>query len=398
MGRRSNLFLVDETLKITDCLHKAGLDVSTRPMLPQMKYAPPAPSNDAYLQKLHALQQLAQKQTPKPCILVDKDGLYLDFCFFAPATKFCTLKTTEYSPIYLESCNLAVQNFFDTKQKADALHNAKNSLLTKVGQSVTKAKKGVQTLLTQIEQAQDAPKNQLYGELLTAYMYQIKYGDTTAQCLNYYDNTMVTIPLDAKKSPSQNAQSYFTRYQKKQRTIQISTQKLQEAQTHLEYLRSIECLVQNADSMDTLQTLLEECVVAKIAPPPNKKHTAQTSEPRKFLVDGYTVLIGKNNLQNDVLVRKSHSTDLWLHASQIHGCHGIIKPNDRTKPIPLPTIQKVGSLVAFYSKAKSNDKIPVDYCPIKNVTKPRNSPPGKVVYQNQKTIWVDAVCTVQETL
>jgi predicted ribosome quality control (RQC) complex YloA/Tae2 family protein len=118
-----------------------------------------------------------------------------------------------------------------------------------------------------------------------------------------------------------------------------------------------------------------------------QKKVNQTSQPRQFVIDGFVVNVGKNNLQNDLIIRRASSTDIWLHAQKIHGCHAIIVA--KPKPPNLQTITKVAQIVAFFSKAKQTDKVPVDYTQIKNVTKPRGSKPGAVVYVNQKTLWVN---------
>lgn len=449
MGRRSNIILVNSQNKITDCLHKASIDQSTRPMFPGIAYQKPPSNNPEYLQKLNQQKILARSIPMQPCIVVAPNNAFIDFCFCTQWEMFCNTKfsmsthlsnensttppsTTPLSslqqptpsplqaslpiehsskanakaldpyatpqqanalqPTLLQCDTLssAIDQFYTQKLQCDILQNTRQKMLTQINHSVQKLKKNIQVLQAQLDSASDAEKNKLYGELLTAYMYQVKYGDSQATCLNYYDNTTVTIPLDSKKSPAQNAQNYYHRYNKKVRTIKVSTQKLEESTAQLDYALSLIVTIQQATTLDDLQSIAEECVASGHMPPSTKKSASMlASEPRKFLIDDHTLLIGKNNIQNDQLVRKSHSLDIWLHASQIHGCHGVIKPKDRSKPVSLATIQKAAQLVAYYSKAKSNDKVPIDYCPIKNVSKPRGSLPGKVIYHNQKTIWVN---------
>jgi hypothetical protein len=106
-----------------------------------------------------------------------------------------------------------------------------------------------------------------------------------------------------------------------------------------------------------------------------------------FHFDGRTVYAGKNNLQNDILVKSSRAYDVWLHVKGTSGCHVVIK-NDTAVLPPDAVILKAARIAAQNSKARLSDNVPVDYTFIKYVSKPSGSPPGKVVYTNQKTVYV----------
>ena len=111
--------------------------------------------------------------------------------------------------------------------------------------------------------------------------------------------------------------------------------------------------------------------------------------PMKFISsDGYEILVGRNNKQNDeVTIRMSYSTDIWLHTKNIPGSHTLIRTNGSGEA-PDSTILEAAQLAAYYSKAKNSAQVPVDYTQIKNVKKPNGAKPGFVIYEKNNTIYV----------
>ena len=104
--------------------------------------------------------------------------------------------------------------------------------------------------------------------------------------------------------------------------------------------------------------------------------------------DGYEILVGRNNKQNDELtIRMSYSTDIWLHTKEIPGSHTLIRTNG-TGTAPDATILEAAQLAAYYSKAKNSAQVPVDYTQVKNVKKPNGSKPGFVIYERNNTVYV----------
>ena len=105
----------------------------------------------------------------------------------------------------------------------------------------------------------------------------------------------------------------------------------------------------------------------------------------EFEIDGYVLMVGKNNIQNDMLTLKlARGNDLWLHTKNIHGSHGIIKTNGEMPSDD--TIVKGAKIVAYYSKARNSANVPVDFTAVKNVKKPKGAKPGMVIYDNYNTV------------
>lgn len=435
MGRRSNMMLLNPDKTISDILYKASIDVSpNRPLLPGLHYT--APPLSPYAETIKDQIQKYSNQKLQPCVKL-VDDTCIDFAVhpdllstkgdisvdnniirninkdgssFSNNTNITynnsvvssdtynsnnsSLGSTSISPnkniIKFDTLHQAIDYYYESTVDKTQYNSAASKLNSIVNEHIKKTIKKQDFLQKQIDSSLDFEKYKILGELIVSYMYQIKYGDSTATVLNYYDNTEITITLDSKKSPSQNSQNYFKRYNKKRKTIESCTPQLEQVENELEYLQSLKQSIASSPDIDSLNAVEEELVksgLITLSKDKNKtKSTTQTSQPRLFIIDGYTVQIGKNNIQNDALYRKASSNDIWLHAQKIHGSHAIITSKPKTPDIS--TITKVAQIVAYFSKAKNTDKVPVDYTQIKNVSKPRGSKPGFVTYNNQKTLWV----------
>jgi predicted ribosome quality control (RQC) complex YloA/Tae2 family protein len=242
----------------------------------------------------------------------------------------------------------------------------------------------METLKQRIKEAEDNEQDRINGELVTANIYKIKYGDKSVKVFDYYENKDREIPLDITLNPAQNAQKFYKKYNKKKKTVEMSLVMLEKCEEQLDYYETLLLSLNQASSANELEDIAKEMESADLLPKKNKKQMKIVSKPRKFEVDGYTVLIGKNNVQNDELVKSSDGGYTWLHTQKIHGSHTVIQG----KNIPFDTIKKVASFSAFYSKASLSDNVPVDYTLIKFVKKPSGAMPGKVIYTNQQTVFV----------
>ena len=118
----------------------------------------------------------------------------------------------------------------------------------------------------------------------------------------------------------------------------------------------------------------------------NNKKTNKSS-PKKYIINGFTVYVGKNNKQNDLLTKSANKEDMWFHTQKIHGSHVILKTEG--KKVDFDTILKCAKLAAQNSKAKNSSNVPVDYTFVKYVRKPSGSKPGLAIYTNYKTIFVN---------
>ncbi|MCL2611239.1 MAG: NFACT family protein, partial [Defluviitaleaceae bacterium] len=238
-----------------------------------------------------------------------------------------------------------------------------------------------------LEEIEDREKLQLYGELVTANIHQIKQGNKSVTLTNYYDSTQIEIPLDSKKTPSENAQNYFKQYAKQKRQYTSILEQQKENKEQLAYLESVLNTLLTTLNEAEIEEVREELEEEKIIKRRKRIRVNSKSTYLKFQTeDGFTILIGKNNKQNDELTKNAASNDIWLHTKDIPGSHVIIKTEN--KKVSEATIEYAASLAALYSKEKNSSLVAVDYCLKKYVKKPNGAKLGMVIYTDFKTVFV----------
>ena len=199
------------------------------------------------------------------------------------------------------------------------------------------------------------------------------------------------IPLKPELSPSRNAQRYYKLYTKAKAAEEHSSAQLAEAKTELKYLETVLDSITRAASYSDISEIREELAEQGYIPSlrSNKKQKAKKSAPMEFVSsDGYTILVGRNNKQNDELtIKTAYSTDIWFHTKTIPGSHTVVRTNGQSE-LPDTTILEAASIAAYFSKAQNSSGVPVDYTAIKNVKKPNGSKPGFVIYETNSTVYV----------
>ena len=210
---------------------------------------------------------------------------------------------------------------------------------------------------------------------------------------NYYDGSQVEIPVDPRFSPSKNAQIYFKKYGKSKTAVKEKQLQLETNSREIEYLDSVLSYLENAEELsetDALRKELEDTgYIRRRKVPGGFKEKKFKAEPHKYtLKDGSTVLVGRNNKENDFLTFKTASSkDIWLHTKNIPGSHVILQ-SASADPAE-ESIYAAASIAAYYSKAKTSENVPVDYVPVKYVKKPAGAKPGMVIFTNNRTVWVN---------
>ncbi len=291
-----------------------------------------------------------------------------------------------------ETLSGAMEYYFNHKEATSRIIQRSNALLRQAKAALEKLELKKQRLLEDLLRAEDSDKLRLYGELLTANMGMMTQGMDSVTVDNYYDGSKVTIPLDPRWSPSKNAQSYYKRYAKSKTAVKEKTIQLEDTESGIEYLESAITFIENTDSisgLDELKTELEETGFIKVRRPRGQKKPKFKAEPKRYETsDGFTVLIGRNNKENDVLTLETASKgDYWLHTKDIPGSHVIVRTEGRE--ITETAIFEAAALAALNSKAKNSANVPVDYVPVRYVKKPSGAKPGKVIFTHNRTVYVD---------
>ena len=293
--------------------------------------------------------------------------------------------------------NFFIDDFYFNKTKDELFTSYRNSILKLIASYLNKYKSRIKSIDKKLTECKDKDKYKIYGELITSNLYKLKNTNSSTISLeNYYDNNnLIEIPLDKKYSISNNAKRYFKKYNKLKNALQICTKQKTDTEGELNYIESIIYELENAKDINDINIIYTEIADNEIFKSSFKekkiqqKEKAKTSlEPLEINLDGFTILIGKNNIGNDNLTTKiANKSDLWFHTKEIHGSHVILKLDNKTPNDNI--IYKCAQIAAFHSKAKLSYNVPVDYCYVKYVKKPNKSKPGMVIYTHNKTLYVE---------
>lgn len=296
----------------------------------------------------------------------------------------------------MPSINRACDYFFAQKFNNLRLQNLKNTLHKKVKEHLDKISRKKFFQQGDIEEAHKKEIYKLWGELITAYAYQFKKGDTVIWVKDFYSNETVEIKLDPRYTPIENAQKYFKIYNKSRSTIRHLGKLIQQSQEELAYLESVSVAVSQAENLQEIEAITTELYREGYlkSSPKGSKNPEQKLPPRKFSSsEGLTILVGRNNIQNDWLTLKlAGKNDIWLHTKDIPGTHVILElPREisNIEQVPDQSLEEAAGLAAYFSQARTGSKVPVDYTFRYNVKKPSGAKPGMVIYENNWTILIE---------
>lgn len=434
MNRYSNIVFTDENLVILDAVKHLPLDVErNHVVLRGVKYSPVIQKKISYLTDcfgvfdsfsggdLHKFIQdnisgfsgatineflLKANLDTSVSFLSENDKARLyktleEFASFdasSPSFQPCVIGGKDVYPfVYRSLADEDETNVrrFDTMSEAyDALttdcdKDIRNkarlkSLATIAKRLRQKVEKNIAIDLQRLKECEDMDTLKLYGELIVSNIYRIKKGDESVKCLNYYDNTEVVIPLDARLTPSKNSTAYYTKYNKLKRAKEFVGKKLIEDRDLLEYVKSIEEEIASLPYESQTSAIEEELDLlggTKKKSQKNKVRREKPEPPYVYVVDGFTVYRGKNNIQNDELTFKiASSCDIWMHLKNEHGAHTIIVTEG--KEVPENVLKIAGEITASTKQASQE----VDYTERRNVKRKPNGHPGQVIYVNYKTL------------
>ncbi len=317
----------------------------------------------------------------KPNVVFDEN--YSDFFILDYAT-------VGKNKTYFTDINSAIDYYF-SKKEANAAFAAKKRKLTDITKAhIKKLGKKLQTFNEKILSAKDADELKKNGELIIAYLYKIKPGDEFLIAEDYTkeDYPEVKIKLDKNLTPQENAEKLFKRYAKLKKTVAATEPQIKETEEQIAYFESILSDVERAETTEDFDDVTEELIAASLiaAPKQRKNEKKKKSAYRNFSYGGFEISAGRNNVQNDRLVAEAERADVWLHTKNYHSSHVIIRT--KGEKVPDKVLLFAAEICAYYSNAKSGDKIPVDYTLKKFVKKPAGAPLGKVYYTEQKTLLV----------
>ncbi|KGX93228.1 hypothetical protein N781_12525 [Pontibacillus halophilus JSM 076056 = DSM 19796] len=283
-----------------------------------------------------------------------------------------------------------LDNYYSGKAERDRVKQQAGDLARFLKNERNKNERKIQKHYDTLKKAEERDTYQKEGELLTAHMHLVKQGDSSVDVIDYYDpeQSTITIELNPNKTPSENAQSLFQTYHKLKKSKEIVTQEIEKAEREILYFDN---LIQQVDSarledIEEIREELREGGYLKQRTEAKKKKKPTKPAPDVFMSsDGTTILVGKNNKQNEYVTMKlANRDDTWLHTKDIPGSHVVIRDSTPSED----TLLEAAQLAAYYSKSKASSSVPVDYTLIKHVKKPSGAKPGFVTYDQQKTVFV----------
>ncbi len=425
MGKYSNIILV-ENGTVLGALKTTMLDENCkRAILPGVKYVLPAPQdkvNPSDKAALAALLASPHEDMARflflhvaglaPCTAEEIVSSYRGGNF--PEHVYDYIFSDEISPCVMErdgeatdffarhregarpfpTLSAAQSYFYGKKRSRKHIEGERRRLSAAVNTVRKKAEKRLFQIRDKQRECASLEENRVKGELLTANLYALSRGMKSCELLNYYDERGGTlkISLDETLTPSQNAQNYFKKYHKQKRTLEALEPQEKEAAAELDYAESLAAAISAAGSADDLRSLEEELLSAGMLKAP-KEPRGRKNPPeigfRQYEKAGFSIRAGRNNLQNDKLVRASAPEDIWLHTQKYHSCHVVIETKGRE--VTGEVLLYAAGICARYSDAKGGGKVPVDYCKIKYVKKPPKSKAGFVIYTDFKTVLAEPI-------
>lgn len=332
---------------------------------------------------LTQLRECILKQRFSPCIVYEKDR----------PIEYAAVPLTIYAngEDHLKpfaSISALLETFYREKEMVVRIRQRSQDLRHIVQTVLERNVKKYDLQLAQKKDTEKREKYRIYGELLNTYGYSAKPGDKSLNCINYYTNEPITIPLDETLTASENAQRYFDRYNKLKRTDEALSELVTQVRAEIDHLESIAASLDIAQKEEDLVEIREELIQSGYIRFKGGRKVKVTSKPFHYRSsDGFDIYVGKNNFQNDELTFKvATGNDWWFHAKGLPGSHVVVRTEG--KELPDRSFEEAARLAAFYSKGREQEKVEIDYVQKKQVKKPAGAKPGFVVYYTNYSMMI----------
>ncbi|MCK5811851.1 MAG: NFACT family protein [Clostridiales bacterium] len=300
---------------------------------------------------------------------------------------FYPLVLTKYKKTTpMESFNETLDQYYYLKDTRERINQKQGDIRRILSKNIERCHKKIIIHEKNINNQTSLDKFKLFGELITANLYQFDKNKDKINVLNYYTNEQISIPIEKGRDASFNAQRYFKKYKKAKSAALYSNKQLVLSVRELSYLESVLHNLSTCQTPDEVDEIKEELMTTEYIKRKKsrlKKKKKAIRPPLKYISsEGYEIYVGRNNIENDYLTFTfANSRDLWLHAQKIPGSHVIIRKKDKKEEFfPDNTITEAAIIAAYHSKARNSGQIAVDYSEIKNIKRPNNAPPGFVNY------------------
>lgn len=330
-----------------------------------------------------------------PTLVYDADEKPVEFCF-TDLRQYGTAQKTERFPTF----GALLDAYFGKRDLVEKIKQRGQDITHLLSHANARLLKKLDAQRDELAACDMGDTYRLYGDLLTANLHQLRRGVTEVTLPNYYSEACepITVPLEARRTPVQNAQHYYKKYNKSKNARVALTEQIAASEAELRYLATVAVALEHAETESDLAEIRQELAVSGYA---SRMHGYKSGKrppmkPMEFRTSGgYRVLCGKNNMQNEyVTFRAAGKLDLWFHVKGCPGSH-VVLVCDGEEPLERDYTE-AATIAATYSKATDGGLVPVDYTRVKNVKKPPASKPGYVTYSTNYTAYVardEKLCT-----
>ncbi|MCR5806775.1 MAG: NFACT family protein [Oscillospiraceae bacterium] len=447
MGKYSNLILTDPDGKIIDALRRLDDITAERLILPGVTYTPPerrkrlnflttleddlyeavsslkgTSAAKAFIGAFEGISPVLAREwiyraagtNDIPCEELTegiRDKLVYEIVgtrnrFFAGDRKYCILREngvnkdlcfddiTQYDGIYekeyFESAGALLDSFYSERDRVTRLKQRYQEIYRLTGSLYDKVLRRLDNRRTELAGTEKKELYRLYGDLISANLYKMQKGDKELVCENIYDEALpqVKIKLDERLTPSQNMQRMYKEYRKADIAANRLEELIKSDETEKLYLESVRDIAERIQTEAEIEALRAELAEQGYIRTQGRKERPKPLKPLEYTSpDGFRILVGRNNKQNDELTHKiAKKTDIWLHVKDFTGAHVIILADGAE--VPEKTIRYAAKLAAEHSSAKASSQVPVDYVQARFVKKPAGARPGMVIFTNNRTLYV----------
>ena len=322
----------------------------------------------------------------KYTVLKTKEGTLKDFSFMH-ISQYGTMMVS-YD---METACQTLDYFYAVRDDNSRIRQRANDLFRLLMNLADRISKRIANQKQELILCEGKDKMKLMGDLLSANIYRIKKGDKEVLLENFYDSDCpeVKIELDVRLTPSQNAQKYYHEYKKSVTAEKKLAEQIKHGEDELAYIESVfDSLTRARSDIDVIELRMELAEQGYIKTSRLKGKPPKEQPPLKFRSsDGFLIIVGKNNKQNDkITLKTAGKNDLWFHTHDITGSHVILftegkEPSDKA-------VREAAMLAAYHSKGRNSSQVPVDYTQARYVKKPAGAKPGMVIFTNNLTVYV----------
>ena len=337
-------------------------------------------------QTLSVIKDIIQNKSV-PTIVKNGEGKPIDFTFLD-----INQYGKSYSNEHFENFSVLLEKFYSDKQNEQRKARLCADIRKLLNNLIQRATKRQNIRKCDLEKCKTKESLRICGELIKANLYRIKSGDESCLVQNFYDENLseIKIRLNPAISPQQNASQYFKEYKKQCIAQQTLSKLIEDDESEILYLESVLESLARCEKVSDIAQIKEELTLSgyiKQKGKPNSKKAPNNTFLEYESEEGYKIIVGKNNIQNDyITTRLAQKNDMWFHVKGHAGSHVVVFCGG--KELSEDTVNYAATLAAKNSKAKNSSNVAVDYTPIKYVKKPSGAKPGMVVYTTNKTAFV----------